>query len=190
MNILKGMRRQHWQRKMEKSLGRRSDNDVLPVEGVARVIGMLFAVAFLRTNFIAWNFHFPTPTERLLWRISSSGLMAIVWVGGFYAASLYSDNKIKVMQKNIQQHRRALKDQGFSGKKENWKDRLVHKIQVIAMNIRNNSLENDPNFDVSLSFVLVGVPAFAVYTVFRVYILLEDVIAFRALPAGAYNTIN
>lgn len=58
------------------------------------------------------------------------------------------------------------------------------------MKIWNNGPENDPNLDVSLSFVLVGVPAFAVYTVFRVYILLEDVIAFRALPAGAYNTVN
>lgn len=116
MNILNGMRRQHWQRKMEKSVGRRSDNDVLPVEGVAHVIGVLFAVAFLGTNFIAWNSHFPTPTDRLLWRISSIGLMAIGWVGGIYATSLYSDSEIKVMQKNIQQHRRALEDQRLLGK--------------------------------------------------------------------------
>jgi hypothetical protein len=29
-----------------------------------------------------------------------------------------------------------------------------------------------------------------VYTIFRVYILLEDVIAFRALPVDAYTTVR
>lgn len=73
MNFLKCMRRQHWQEKMNKSIGRRSDNDVLPVTGVAYAITVLATIAFVGTNFIAWNFRFPTPIERSLWRISSCG---------------------------------------------------------------------------------------------------------------------
>jgi hypothetical protein len=37
---------------------------------------------------------------------------------------------------------------------------------------------------------LAAVPGCAVYTIFRTYILVEDVIAFRALPADAYSTVD
>jgi hypothetical protein len=76
LNMLKGIRPRSW-RKEEKSLGRRSENDILPVTGAAWVVTMLATLGFVGTNFIAWNFHFPTPIERLLWRISSCGLVAV-----------------------------------------------------------------------------------------------------------------
>jgi hypothetical protein len=190
MNILKGMRRHHWQKRMEKSIGRRSDNDVLPLTGVAFVIAVLAAMAFEGTNFIAWNFHFPTPIERLLWRISSCGLVAISVVGVASVELFYSDRRIKAMQETVQKRRKALEDRCLPGEEAKWKDRLVYKFRVLAMKIRNNSPDNDPNLDVSLGFAFLGVPLFAVYTIFRVYILLEDVIAFRALPADAYTTVR
>lgn len=191
MNILKGMRPRSWERKKkEKSLGRRSENDILPVTGVALVIALLSTVAFMGTNFIAWSFHFPTSIERSLWRLSSCGLLAIFVVGMPVIEVLYHDRRIKKMQEKVQKRRKALKDSGLPGEKAPWKDRLIYRFRVLAMKIRNNSPEKDPYLDVSLFFALAGVPCFAMYTVFRVYILVEDVVAFRALPADAYSTVD
>lgn len=189
MNILKGMRPHAWQRSNEKSLGRRSDNDVLPVTGVAMVIGLLSAAAFMSTNFIAWNFHFSTPIERLLWRLSSCGLVVICCVGMAFIKLLYSKRRIKTMQEKVQERRKALEDCSLPDNAK-WKDRLVYQFRTLAMKIRNNSPKNDPNLDMSLFFVLAGVSSFAVYFLFRTYILVEDMIAFRALPADVYSTVD
>jgi len=90
----------------------------------------------------------------------------------------------------IQKRRKALEDSDLSNEKAKWKGRLVSEFRALTMKIRNNSPENDPNLDISLFFVLVGVPGVTVYTLFRAYILVEDIIAFRALPADAYSTVD
>jgi hypothetical protein len=94
------------------------------------------------------------------------------------------------MQGMVQKRRKALEESSLPGERAKWKDRLVYKFRVLAMKIRNNSPEKDPNLDMSLLFVLLGVPTSAVYILFRAYILVEDIIALRALPADAYSTVN
>lgn len=190
MNILKGIRRQHWLKKMDKSIGRRSDNDVLPVKGRTFMIGLVAAMAFEGVNFIAWNFHFPTPLEKTLWRFSSCGLIAISVIGVVILEFLYDDRGIKSMQEKVQKRRKALEERDFSIRNARWKDRLIHRFQSLSTKIMNNSPENDPNLDMSLFFAVAGVSGFAIYTVFRLYVLLEDVIALRALPADVYTTVN
>ncbi|KAF2231874.1 hypothetical protein EV356DRAFT_535048 [Viridothelium virens] len=190
MNILKAIRPQLWQRKMEKSFGRRSDTDVLPVTGAAFVTGWLSTAAFISTYFIAWNFHFPTPIERLLWRLTSGMLVAMLLVGPFYFNMLYGERGIKRMQEKVRKYRKALEDAGPPGEKSKWKDRLVYKLRSFAMKIMNNSPGNDPSLDVSLFFVFVAVPSLATYALLRAYVWVEDLIACRALPADAYKTVN
>ena len=183
------MRPRSWRRKKE-SLGRRSDYDLFPVSGVFVVIGLLAGIAFLGTNFIAWNFHFPTPIERLLWHISSGGLFGLVILAGPAAELVYSSHRVRTMQENTRKHRKTLEDSDPPGEKAAWKDHLVYKFRILAMKVRNNSPENDPNLDVSLNFESGGMQIVLVYVVFRAYILVEDVIAFRALPVEAYSTVD
>jgi hypothetical protein len=190
MNILRGMGRLLWQKKKKSAPGRRSDNDVLPVTGVALTIALISTLAFMGTNFIAWNFHFPTLLERLLWRISSCGLVAISSCGMVLIEMLWNDGGIKKMHENARKRRKALADCEAPYKRGNWKERLIYKFRIFGMRLRNNSPNNDPNLDMSLICVLLVVPGCAVYTIFRLYILVEDVIAFRALPAGAYNQVT
>ena len=189
-NIFKSIRPHSWRRKKKESLGRRSDFDLFPVSGVFVVIGYLAGLAFLGTNFIAWNFHFPTPIERLLWRISSGGLFGLVILAGPGAELVYSSHRVRTMQENTRKHRKTLEDTGPPGEKAGWKDYLVYKFRILAMKVRNNSPENDPNLDVSLHFASLGMQIVMVYVVFRAYILVEDVIAFRALPVEAYSTVD
>lgn len=80
MDILKNIRPSIWQRD-EESFGRRSDNDVRPLTGLAMAIAAMATAVFMGTNIIAWNFQFPTPIERFLWRFSSCGMLVILVVG-------------------------------------------------------------------------------------------------------------
>ena len=190
LNFYKGMRPRSWRwKKQKESLGRRSESDVLPVTGVTMVIGYLAGLAFLGTNFIAWNFHFPTSIERLLWRVSSCGLIGLAAVA-VPAAEWNSNHRIMTMQENVRKHRKRLEDSGHPGETARRKDRLVHKFRILAMKIRNNSSANDPNLDVSVSFALTGMLILVVYFLFRAYLLMEDLVAFRALPAKAYSTVD
>ena len=190
INFFKGIRPRSWRRKKKESLGRRSEIDVLPITGVAKLIGILGSLTFMGTNFIAWNFHFPTSIERLLWRISSGGLITLSALAVSGAEVLYGNHGVRTMQENVQKHRKMLEDSGHPSEKARWKDDLVYKFRILAMKVRNNSPGNDPNLDVSLNFAFGGMQILTVYTLFRAYILVEDVIAFRALPAEAYSTVN
>ena len=189
INILKSMWPRTWRSCNEESLGRRSDNDILPITGVSLVIASCSTATFLATNFIAWDFHFPTPTERLLWRISSCGLMAGLLPGMVVVMHTYTDDKITRMQANVQQRRRKLEESAHC-EKRGWKDRLVHSWRLLAVKIGNNSLDKDPNLDVSVPFALGGSFVFEMYFFLRAYLLLEDVIAFRAMPADVYKTVD
>lgn len=66
------------------------------------------------TNFIAWNFHFPTIIERLLWRLSSCGLV-IGFTFGLLIELAYGDNGIRKMQEEVQTSREVLANFRFRG---------------------------------------------------------------------------
>lgn len=153
------------------------------------VIGVLFEFTFMGINFTAWNFHFPTPIERLRWRLSSCGLVMMAVSGMPVAELLYRKRGIKRIQEKVQKRRKALADFNLSDNAK-WTDRLIYRFRAGLMKISNNSPENDPDLDVSLLFVSGIVGFFGAYFLFRAYILVEDVIAFRALPADVYNTVD
>ena len=189
-NVFRGMRPRSWRRKKKESFGRRSEIDLLPMSGIFVVIGILASLAFVGTNFIAWNFHFPTSVERLLWRISSGGLFGLVIIAAPGAELVYNSHKVRTMQENTRKHRKTLEDSGHPVEKVGWKAYLVYKFRILAMKIRNNSPDNDPYLDVSLNFASGGFQLVMIYVVFRAYFLVEDVVAFRALPVGAYDTVD
>jgi len=94
------------------------------------------------------------------------------------------------MQEKVRKYRKALEDSGRPEKTARWKDRILHKFRILAMKIRNKSPDRDPNLDVSFNFAIGGMLILTVYCLFRAYILVEDIIAFRALPVKAYSTVD
>ena len=190
MNLLKQIWPKSWQKKNTESFGQRSDSDMLPSDGWTLAIAVVSTFAFMGTNFITWNFHFPTQVEKLLWRLASSGLAIIFVLGMPTVEMLYSSRRIKSMQAKVQRRRQALERSGLTGGQTHWRARFARRLRIIGMKVRNNSPETDPSLDVSLVFLLVGVSIAVVYPFFRIYLLVEDVIAFRALPEDAYTTVN
>ena len=106
------------------------------------------------------------------------------------ALTFYDEAGVKKMQEDTRERRRALEESSIPKEYASWKVRFIHKSSGLAMRLRNNSVENDPNLDVSCVFAVAGTFAFAMYTFGRAYILIEDAIAFRALPTSAYVTVN
>lgn len=190
MNILKRRNKTSWREKQKNSLGRRDENDVLPLNGISMAIALLSTIAFMGTNFIAWDFHFPTVIEKRLWQTVSCGLIAITIIGMPIVHLKYDSRGIERMQEKVRKRRKALEDACVPTKEASWRDRLVYHLKVRAMKMRNNSVDDDPNLDMSLFMAFGSAFVFALYTAGRVYILVEDFIAFRALPVGAYKTVQ
>jgi len=64
------------------------------------------------------------------------------------------------------------------------------KANVIAMRLRNNSTQCDIYVDMPLEALLPGMALAALYSMARLYVLVEDIISLRALPPSAYDTVD
>jgi hypothetical protein len=171
------------------SFGRRSENDALPLKGIGMIIVLIASFVFLATNFIAWDFHFPTPTERWLWRAASCGPVAL-GVAGLPFLFYYNLDRVATMQQEIRQRRRILESTAAPNAKANRMGYTLFHLRRYAMRVRNSSSAKDPNLDVALLPLIIATLLFFPYILARGYILVEDVIAFRALPAAAYITVD
>ena len=67
-----------------------------------------------------------------------------------------------------------------------WKERLI----CLAVRLRNNSADDDPNLDVPLKMLIPGLPLMALYVVGRITVFVLDGIAFRAQPGGVYESVD
>ena len=64
-----------------------------------------------------------------------------------------------------------------------WKETLI----CLAVRIRNNSADDDPDLDVPLKMLIPGLPLMALYVVCRIAIFVLDGVAFQAQPRGVYE---
>ena len=153
-----------------------------------RVVAFLGQITFAAIPICAWNFQFPTATERLLWRISSLYIICAVilyWVIDIYAWHAHSAVKRFVNRflsfKKTETHDNTapLQTTGFSS-----------KVQKFAARLRNISPDHDPELDVPLKAIIpIGLLG-AIYCFARYFTFLEDVISLRSQPPAAFKTVN
>jgi hypothetical protein len=166
---------------------------VLPLTGRTLAIATICSCAFLGTNFIAWKFHFPTSTERLLWRVCSCILLGSL-VGLVGAEWAYSKDNVTKMQAQVAQRRKTHQEnekqrRRAGAKFSSWQS-IRYRYDSLMLKICNNSPEGNPALDVSPVFAIGGSAAFAVYFCARMYVIVEDLIAFRAMPQSVYYTVD
>jgi hypothetical protein len=70
------------------------------------------------------------------------------------------------------------------------KERIITKLKALANRLRNISLNKDPALTVPLKVIILAIFFAVFYVIARFYLLAEDLIAFRALLANAYKTVN
>jgi hypothetical protein len=169
----------------------RIPNDTFPAVTTWPLMFMiiLFQLMFIGIHIAAWNFHFPTPKERLLWRMSTSAMLVAFVL--YWSADQFSVRLLPWFKVHVLGRKKSLpgdKDHvlppptNSSGKRRpccGW-----------AESLRNISSPRDPDLRVPLKAIIpVGV-AVNIYLASRAYILIEDFLALRRLPTGAFQTVD
>jgi hypothetical protein len=152
-----------------------SDMALPPLSLGLEFIEAAFSVPFLGINFVAWRWHFPTPQEQWLWRVSS---LALGFTFGFGCAA----HALCHLWRPIGKAQLEAREQ-----------RALSKTSVmtrLAVRMRNNSSDDDPNLDIPLRILLPGMSLMLLYVVCRLYIFVEDGLAFRSQPKGVYESID
>lgn len=139
----------------------------------------------------AWNFYFPTYTEKLLWRICSvyhaffSVYGAIYFLIEMYRSKrplhqAHRQHPVQLQKKFPESHHPAI-------------EYVVKSLQTAKERMqrwRNISPEQDPEMEVPLR-VLVPVTIMCfLYVVTRGYIYIEDFISLREQPSGVFTDVN
>jgi hypothetical protein len=138
-----------------------------------------FIIGFCITLLSAWNFSFPTPIERLLWRIAT---------GFFMAGGLISGVWLMLME-HVVRKRRTKKaipssDTVLPSVEQDERSRSV------AEKLRNISRPLDPELKVHLRVLIPMTIGIAIYCIMRLYVLVEDIIGLRNLPPSAFKTVE
>jgi len=140
---------------------------------------LLFGFAYSGIFIAAWDFYYPTKVERLLWRICSLGSALIVVFGGLFETSF-----MLFLARRISRARKSLK---LTAKGD---EKLLISLEKGIRKARNNCPDKDPEYDVPLHSIIITTPLCAAYVVFRWYILAEDVIGLRKVPASAFKAVD
>ncbi|KAI1128455.1 hypothetical protein F5Y10DRAFT_291997 [Nemania abortiva] len=182
----------------------------LPLDMFFVPFGAVFLFTFGISFTLAWNFHFPTPTERLLWRIFSLYHIIFVSIGGLYTLMgiiqwAKQDGRQPAAQPQDSYHRLPLRDsspevvaqgvdpevQGVAGiESPSGILRYMHRFRLWIGSWRNITADQDPEFTVQLRIVGPVTVLCASYIIARAYIYAEDLISLRSQPAGVYLTVN
>jgi len=161
------------------------DDIFLAVEPRFEVFLLFFVLSFSAIFMLAWNFHFPTATEQILWRSASIYIL----VFGFWGSLT-----IGVWDRFLLERKRAARKLSMN-EVASSKQRCQHqstqgRFESLKEVLRNNSLDNDPAFNTPLSLIIPVSVACAIYAMCRGYILLEDLLTLRRLPETAYITVG
>ena len=141
----------------------RFTNDSFPVltSSVEANAFFIVIVYYACLYLIAWGFHFPTHEERKIWRVLCIAMVASAIV--FVASEVYQDG-----------HR--------TGRWRRWYLALFLKAPVSP---HQDSIPYTPAWHYTLLVVLA-----TLYTVSRIYIVVECFLSLRTLPAGAYKSVE
>ena len=67
---------------------------------------------------------------------------------------------------------------------------FVNRARRFLSKTHNISPDKDPHLDIPIGFLLGTTVLCAFYVVFRMYILVEDLVGLRSLPSNAYDTVD
>ena len=167
------------------------DDNFPPLSQRAMIILFIFQSTYGAVYLAGWNFQFPTPIERLLWRIITLCTMSailIYWPMDLYA--FYLHEHVKSQFRNWTRTRDANMDLEAAPLSLLKKPPVKKRARNLAAHLRNNSSLFDHDMNIPLKAVVpMGVLAFC-YGFSRLYIILEGCLSMRAQPPSAYQTVN
>ncbi|KAL6403896.1 oxidoreductase [Ilyonectria robusta] len=162
---------------------------------VAAAILVGFSVLFLP----AWNFHFPTPTEQLLWRICSTyHAVFSLYGGGYYLIEMFRNRRQFLRRVRGPPLERAIPLQDLESQRtvqvdeqpNTFRERILRSVVDWIKDCRNISDGRDPNMAIPLRILFPVSITCALYVACRFYIYFEDFFSLRAQPAGVFLSVN
>jgi hypothetical protein len=172
--------------------GRRDDN--FPAWSHSSTVIIVLCGAFSwGSNFAAWNFEFPTTVEKQTWRACSLILIAAIVVGEVYHEILlqfFPDMKKKACNRFEASKRSIVIHEPMPPLTEKFAARLERQSKRFLLRLSNISLNGDPSLTIQLRVLLPALFCGAAYIIARIYLLVEDLIAFRGQNPDVYKTVN
>jgi hypothetical protein len=163
------------------------DDNFPPLSRSTMAILFLIQTIYAGIHIAAWNFHFPTPTESLLWHISTLYIMGSVIFGWVFDLYPHLHPKLR----NQLRLRRLAEPQDLEARSgDEYFSSIRAKMRSFAEGLRNNSPGRDPALAVPLKVLIPMTALAAVYCFARAYTLVEDIVSLRCQPANAYDSIN
>ncbi|BCS03147.1 uncharacterized protein AKAW2_70025A [Aspergillus luchuensis] len=151
----------------------------LKADCIATPVLLAFGSMFM----LAWNFHFPSPVEHLLWRIASIYNLVFTVIGGLHAG--YCD---KILLPREYKRRMVLPLSTVKTSTNPSRQRSC--LRNLAAKLRNIDPYRNPKREVPLRVLFPTSVLCAAYCVGRAYVLTEDFIGLRSLPASAFQTVS
>jgi hypothetical protein len=165
------------------------DDNFLPLSPFAMAILFLSQISFAAIHICGWNLHFPTPAERLLWRISSLTILSTIMI--YWIVDRFIWRILPALRKHVSRFPPG-SDPERGSSRSSFVPPVSNKsnLQRFASRLRNNSTGNDTALDIPLKAILPMTTLGALYCTSRGCILLEDLLSLRELPMTAYETVN
>ena len=137
-----------------------------------------------------WNVEFPTSIELLLWRVASIAVFGYSCAGCLLA---FIGNETYFRKLNVKE----VENRSHTSEKLGQADHPASKRKTCRTwlsqrldGIRNNSPAEDPMLYIPLKFWFPSTALCVIYCVVRLYILVEDLVSLRSLPASAYTLVD
>jgi len=169
------------------------DDNFPPISDRASVILFLFQITYAGIHLLAWNFHFPTTTECLLWRIATSYIACSIvayWIVEFCVWRFSPTVQRSLHALGLPAECPFSFTRGPDMEKGRKTTRLGRKARRIA-GLRNYSARKyDRQMEIPLKALIPVTFLGFGYCVARAYILLESWMNLRALPLNDYQTVE
>lgn len=148
-------------------------------------IFLAFTLVYCAFFIGAWDFHFPSNTERTLWRTATLAQAVVTLIVAAHEITMFDQ---PVMHSEPTRH---VQSQESSHAESVAKKLGIGSFRSLWDMPCNNELTgNYPCMDVPLRSILLTTPCCAAYVLCRWCILAEDVTALRNLPASAFLKVE
>ncbi|KAL2065340.1 hypothetical protein VTL71DRAFT_3009 [Oculimacula yallundae] len=160
---------------------------------------IIMCIAYTAIFIAAWDAHFPTYAERVIWRISSLSLTATVIL--YFIITAFAWVVWPAVRRYFN-HRVASKFRGLTStsSEESTQTKPTGKLSRVstprsklprlAAKLRNNSTLKDPALNIPLKATLPMYIVGFCYCISRALILILDMIQLRSLPLSAFDTVD
>lgn len=217
MHGLNVLRKLHLAGQPQQLPTQRVQNTIVPrIKGRYTVFLASLSVVYLCIFIAGWNYTFPTPTERLLWR--SASLTALITASLIFTTQQVFFKWIPALRRKSKQTKTPTPSQEPprnqtpsqieagtvppTAQKPNsshiplpttstpLKTSLRRHLATLTAPLRNNSPTQDPALNAPTGAILATWFLGAFYVSARGYIIIADCIELRSLPPSAYHTLN